>query len=412
MIKYEKHILDNGLTVILHQDLNSPMALVNVLYNVGARDENPEQTGFAHLFEHLMFGGSINIENYDEPIQRASGENNAFTSNDITNYYINLPANNIETALWLESDRMLSLAFSEKSLEVQRNVVMEEFKERYLNEPYGDAWLLLRPLAYKVHPYQWPTIGKKLEHIADATLEDVKAFFKKFYCPANAILCIVSPLESAEILPLIKKWFEPIPSGDKYIRNLPLEPTQTEARTETVERDVPSNAIYKAWHMSSRNSPKYYAQDMLTDILSMGKSSRLQRVLVKEKKLFSSISCYVTGSLENGLIVLEGKVREGIDPKLANSAVDDLINDFCHSEIQDIELNKVKSKIESYIEFGKLQSGQIALSLSMGELIGNLELINTELGQYQAVSKDEVKAAAKEVFQANNCNTLFYLSKN
>src|SRR5690554_812885 len=232
MVKYNRFILKNGLRVLVHEDPSTPMAVMNILYDVGARDEDEDQTGFAHLFEHLMFGGSVNIPQYDKPLQLVGGENNAFTSNDITNYYITLPAVNLETAFWLESDRMLGLAFNEKSLEVQRNVVCEEFKQRYLNQPYGDAWLRLRPLAYQVHPYRWATIGRALEHIEQARMEDVKAFFAKHYTPENAILAVAGHVRTDDVKQLAEKWFGPISSGERYVRRLPVEPEQLEPRRE------------------------------------------------------------------------------------------------------------------------------------------------------------------------------------
>ena len=293
MIQFEKITLKNKLTLIIHQDKSTPMACVNILYNVGARDEDESKTGFAHLFEHLMFGGSINIPSYDEPLQLVGGENNAFTTNDITNYYCTVPAANLETAFWLESDRMLSLAFTDKSLEVQRSVVIEEFKQRYLNQPYGDVWLLLRPLAYKVHPYKWSTIGKEISHIENAVMSDVKAFFKEHYCPANAILVVAGNVDRENVIQLAEKWFEPIEAGKATVRNLPVEPAQTEERTLTVHRDVPQNAIYKAYHMCARVDKEYHTIDIMSDILSRGNSSRLYKTLIKDKKLFSEINAYV-----------------------------------------------------------------------------------------------------------------------
>ncbi|MGZ4038866.1 MAG: M16 family metallopeptidase, partial [Bacteroidia bacterium] len=289
MIHFEKFKLKNNLTVIVHEDKSTPLACINILYDVGARDEDENKTGFAHLFEHLMFGGSINIPNYDEPLQLVGGENNAFTTNDITNYYCTVPAENIETAFWLESDRMLSLAFTDKSLEVQRNVVIEEFKQRYLNQPYGDVWLLLRPLAYKTHPYRWATIGKEISHIETATMSDVRAFFKEHYNPGNAILVVAGNVDPAQVKQLAQKWFEPIEAGAKPRRRLPKEPKQTEARHLTVERDVPVDSIYKAYHMCSRNDKNYHTVDLISDILSRGNSSRLYNALIKEKQLFSEI---------------------------------------------------------------------------------------------------------------------------
>src|SRR3954465_12587241 len=304
MVKFNRFTLDNGLRVIVHEDSSTPLACINILYNVGARDENPEQTGFAHLFEHLMFGGSINIDSYDEPLQLVGGENNAFTTNDINNYYLTLPSENLETGFWLESDRMLSLAFSDKSLEVQRSVVIEEFKQRYLNQPYGDVWLLLRPMVYKVHPYKWDTIGKEISHIENAKMDDVKNFFKRFYCPNNAIMVVAGNIDLEEVKQLSEKWFGPIPKGPENKRNLPVEPAQTEARSLTVERDVPVDAIYKTYHMCSRYDKEYYAVDLISDILSRGNSSRLHNALIKEKQLFGDIHAYVMGDFDKGLFVV------------------------------------------------------------------------------------------------------------
>ncbi|MBL4654656.1 MAG: insulinase family protein, partial [Bacteroidia bacterium] len=304
MISYKKFKLKNGLTVIVHEDKSTPLAAINILYDVGARDEHFERTGFAHLFEHLMFGGSVNIPDYDNALQKVGGTNNAFTNNDITNYYIKLPAINLETGFWLESDRMLSLAFSEKSLRVQKNVVCEEFKERYLNQPYGDVWLSLRPLVYKVHPYQWPTIGKQLSHIREAQMKDVKAFFNKHYCPSNAILVVAGNVTLSQVKQLSKKWFEPIPGGKKPKRKLPKEPKQKEARFKTLKRDVPVNAIYKAYHMCSRNDKEYFIADLLSDVLAGGESGRLKQALVKKNAIFSNITVYQSGSYDKGMFVV------------------------------------------------------------------------------------------------------------
>ena len=283
MIQFEKFLLSNGLRVLVHRDTSTPMAVLNVLYDAGARDENPEQTGFAHLFEHLMFGGSINIPNYDGPLQVAGGENNAYTTNDLTNYYIQIPAENLETAFWLESDRMLSLAFTDKSLEVQRKVVSEEFKEHYLNKPYGDVWHKMRELTYKVHPYRWMTIGKELSHIENAKLDDVKNFFFKHYRPVNAILVVAGNVTVEKVKELAEKWFGDIPSGEKYNRNLPQEPPQLAACSLQLTADVPLDALYKCWHMYPRLDQRYYIADLITEVLSGGGSSRFFQALVKEK---------------------------------------------------------------------------------------------------------------------------------
>lgn len=411
MIKYSKHILKNGLRVILHKDESTPVACVNILYDVGARDENENKTGFAHLFEHLMFGGSVNIPDYDKPLQQVGGTSNAFTSNDITNYYETLPLENLETALWLESDRMLSLAFTPKSLEVQRNVVIEEFKQRYLNQPYGDVWLLLRPLAYKNHPYLWPTIGKEISHIENAAMEDVKAFFKKHYCPLNAILCIAGNMEEEKALKLAEKWFSDIPSGDPYIRNLPKEPVQNEPRELRVERDVPADAIYKVWHMCSRTSPKYYATDLISDILSRGKSSRLYQILVKEKRMFTEANAFVMGDLDEGLFVFSGKLVNGVSVEDANKEVERILYSFANEEIAEYELEKVKNVFESSKIFGDMSILNKAMALCYGELTGNINLINEEPENYRKITSAEIKNVAKEVLRPENCSTLFYLAK-
>ncbi len=411
MIQYKKHILKNGLRVILHQDESTPVVAVNLIFDVGARDEDSNKTGFYHLFEHLMFGGSVNIADYDKPLQEVGGTSNAFTSNDITNYYETLPLANLETALWLESDRLLSLAFTPKSLEVQRSVVIEEFKQRYLNQPYGDVWLLLRPLAYKTHPYLWPTIGKEISHIENATMDDVKAFFYKHYNPLNCVLCVAGNIQEDEVFSLIKKWFEEIPSGIKYNRNLPKEPAQTEARELTVERDVPVDALYKVWHMCNRVSPDYYATDLISDILSRGKSSRLYQTLVKEKKLFTEASAFVMGDLDEGLFVFSGKLVDGVSLKNANEEVEKIMYAFANESISDTELEKVKNTFESSKIFGDMSVLNKAMSLCYGELIGNINLINDEPANYRNVTSAQIKAMAAKVLRKENCSTLFYKAK-
>jgi predicted Zn-dependent peptidase len=408
MLQFERFTLNNGLKVIVHPDNTTPMVAVNLLYDVGARDENPEQTGFAHLFEHLMFGGSVNIPEYDEPLQMAGGENNAYTTNDITNYYIQLPLQNIETAFWLESDRMLSLAFSEKSLDVQRKVVSEEFKEHYLNKPYGDAWKHMRELAYKQHPYRWMTIGKELKHIEDAQLTDVKAFFAKHYSPSNAILCVAGKVSVDEVKALAEKWFGSIPSGEKYVRDLPVEPEQTEARQETVVADVPLDALYKAWHMSSRMHKPYYAADLITEIMGNGHASRLYLSLVKEQKLFSNISCYHTGSTDAGLLVIEGKIVEGKTIEAANEAVEQALEQLIQEGITESELQKAKNKIEAMISFEDMSLLSRANNLAFYELMGDADLMNHELEKYMDIDAAYIQQTAKDIFRKDNCNTLFY----
>jgi predicted Zn-dependent peptidase len=412
MIHFERFNLPNGLRVLVHEDHTVPMAVLNVLYDVGAKDENPNQTGFAHLFEHLMFGGSINIPSYDEPLQKVGGENNAFTNNDITNYYIQLPSINMETAFWLESDRMLSLAFSDKSLETQRSVVIEEFKQRYLNQPYGDVWLKLRPLAYQKHPYQWPTIGKEVAHIEDAKMEDVKAFFHKHYTPQNAILVVAGAVKLEEVKSLTHKWFGDIPAGNKYERNLPQEPVQLEARVQSTSADVPNDAIYKAFHIHERNSKEYYIADVISDILSRGESSRMYQELVKNKKIFSEVNAYITGDIEAGLFVLEGKPAKGITLEQADEALWEVVNHLKHSKIETRELQKIVNKLESSTVFGEMNLLNKAMNMAYYELLGDADLMNTEMDRYRSVTSEDIEQYATQVFAPTNCSTLFYHSNH
>ncbi|MBK6523045.1 MAG: insulinase family protein [Sphingobacteriaceae bacterium] len=409
MIEFDRFTLKNGLKVIVHQDKSTPMACVNILYDVGARDEDESKTGFAHLFEHLMFGGSVNIPNYDEPLQLVGGENNAFTTNDITNYYCTVPSENLETAFWLESDRMLSLAFTDKSLEVQRSVVIEEFKQRYLNQPYGDVWLLLRPLAFKNHPYKWATIGKEISHIETAVMDDVKGFFKKHYHPANAIMVVAGNVELKQVKELAEKWFEPIAAQPKTKRDLPIEQKQTQSRELTVHKDVPANAIYKTYHMCSRLDDNYYATDVLSDILSRGNSSRLYISLVKNKQLFSEINAYVSGDFDPGLLVISGKLNDGIDVKVAESAIVEELEKLKNGSISDDELQKCKNKVESSITFSETDVLTKATNLAISELLGNANEINNEIEKYNKVTKDQLKIVANGIFQNSNCSTLYYL---
>lgn len=412
MVHFERFTLENGLRVIVHQDTSTPMAVVNVMYDVGAKDEDPGRTGFAHLFEHLMFGGSKNIPVYDEPLQMAGGENNAYTTNDLTNYYIQIPAENLETAFWLESDRMLSLAFSKKSLNVQRKVVMEEFKEHYLNKPYGDVWLKMRELAYQVHPYRWMTIGKELSHIEHAELQDVKDFFFKHYRPVNAILSVAGNVTTGQVRTLAEKWFGPIESGEKYNRQIPVEPEQKNARKLEVFADVPLDALYKTWHMASRLDSGYYNADLITEILGGGASSRLHQKLVKERQLFSNIECYHMGTVDAGLLTIDGKLVKGVSIEEAEQAIEEELEKLKNERISDTELQKVKNKTESVIAFEDMSIMNRANSLAFYELLGNADLMNTELGRYQQVTAEDIQNEAAHIFREGNSNTLWYRSKN
>jgi len=411
MIKFDRFQLANGLRVLVHEDVSTPMVVVDVLYDVGARDEDPKKTGFAHLFEHLMFGGSVNIEDFETPLQLAGGENNAYTTNDFTNYYIQLPAENIETAFWLESDRMLSLAFSEKSLEVQRKVVIEEFKEHYINKPYGDAWFKMRELVYKEHPYRWMTIGSELSHIEQAQLGDVKDFFFKYYRPVNAILVVAGKVTTEQVRVLAEKWFGNLPSGEKYQRKLPREPRQEGPRKLELKADVPLDALYKCYHMASRTEPGYYVADLITEVLGGGASSRLHQALIKEKKLFSQIECYHTGSVDPGLVVIEGKLIKGVNMAEAEKAVEEELDKLKAAPITEKELTKIKNKTESAIVFEDMSVMNRANSLAIYELLGDVNMMNTELAKYQAVTAEEILTTSRQIFDPNNSNTLYYYSE-
>ena len=412
MIQFKKFTLDNGLRVIVHQDTTTPMAVLDVMYDVGARDEDPGQTGFAHLFEHLMFGGSVNIPSYDEPLQMAGGENNAYTTNDLTNYYIQLPAENLETAFWLESDRMLSLAFDENSLDVQRKVVSEEFKEHYLNKPYGDVWHKMRELAYQVHPYRWMTIGKELSHVENAQLQDVKNFFLKYYTPANAVLCVAGNVTIEQVKELSQKWFGSIPSGEKYTRSLPQEPKQISGRRLEIKAKVPLDALYKCWHIYPRLDKRYYTADLITDLLSGGGSSRLYQSLVKEKQLFSNINCFHFGSVDAGLLAIEGKLIKGVKMEDAEKAIEEELEKMKNELVQEAELEKVKNKTESLMAFEDIPLMSRAGSLATYELLGDANLMNKELEHYKAVTALDIQEESKNIFTENNSNTLYYYSEN
>ena len=411
MIEIGRHTLDNGLRIVHSEDKTTQMVALNLLYNVGARDEHPDHTGFAHLFEHLMFGGSVNIPDYDSPLQQAGGENNAWTNNDITNYYITLPRQNIETAFWLESDRMLSLAFTPRYLEVQRQVVSEEFKQRYLNQPYGDMGALVRELAYRVHPYQWCTIGKDISHITQATLDEVKDFFFRFYAPNNAILAVSGNITLEETIRLAEKWFGPIPQRDVRPRNLPQEPAQQEERRLSVERNVPADALSMTFHMVERTHPDYYAFDMLSDILSNGRSSRLVQHLVKEKAVFSTVDAYISGSVEAGLFHIMGNPVPGISLEQAEEAIRQELELLKNEPIAEEELEKVKNKYESNFIFANINYLDLATNLAYFELIGKAEDINTEVDKYRAVSASQIMRVAKETFVRENSSTLYYIAK-
>ena len=410
MIKFEKIQLSNGLKVIHHKDVSSPVAAFNLLYDVGARDEDPSRTGFAHLFEHLMFGGSANIPDFDLHLQKAGGHNNAFTSNDITNYYMTLPVSNLETAFWLESDRMNLLAFSEKSLEVQRSVVIEEFKQRYLNQPYGDVWLLLRPLCYNTHPYQWATIGKEIKHIEDATMEEVKSFFFKHYTPSNAILAVSGNIEMNDVQSLADKWFGPIEKRKKYIRNLPKESIQTKKRELWVERNVPSDMIFLAFHMDQRTGLDYQVTDLISDLLGRGKSSRFYKNLIKDQSKFIELNAYVMGSVDNGLFVISGKPNKDTSLKEAYNLIWKEIDKVKENTIEKRELQKLKNKIYSTTTFQEMSLLNKSMGLCFNELLGDANEINNEINKYKIIDQVRVNEVARSILKEENCNVLYYKS--
>ncbi|MDQ3392936.1 MAG: insulinase family protein [Bacteroidota bacterium] len=408
MIEYKKFSLENGLRVLVHEDNATPLAAVNILYNVGSRDEDEQKTGFAHLFEHLMFGGSQNISSYDTPLQLVGGENNAFTSPDITNYYITLPAINLETAFWLESDRMLSLSFDPQVLEVQRKVVIEEFKQRYLNQPYGDVWLHLKPAAYQVHPYKWNTIGKEISHIENATMEDVKSFFYKFYRPNNAIMVVAGNVNYDLVKEYVEKWFGDIPAGPALNRNLPKEPKQQEKKFIEISGKVPLDALYKVFHIPGRADENYHAADLVSDVLGRSNSSRLHEILVKEKKIFNDINAYLTGSADPGLMVISGKVNKGISLETADKAVESILLELQENPLDKEELEKVKNQAETTLIFGEVEFLNRAMSLAYYAFLGDAALINQESTKIQKVTAEDFQASAKEILRPENSTTLYY----
>jgi predicted Zn-dependent peptidase len=403
MISFEQFTLANGLQVIVQEDPATTMAVVDVIYNVGSRDEDENLTGFAHLFEHLMFGGSENIPSFDTPLQKVGGENNAFTTPDLTNYYISVPAQN-----WLESDRMKQLAFNTQSLETQRKVVIEEFKQRYLNQPYGDVWLKFRPLIYTKHPYRWPTIGAGIQHIEEAKMDDVKAFFQKHYVPSNAVLVVAGRVKLAEVKALAEKWFGPIPSGVKPVRNLPQEPEQTDNRSMEIVADVPANRIYKAYPVVGRYEPGYHAIDLMADLLGRGESSYLYEHLVQKKRIFDSIGTYQTSSIDPGLLLIQGQVSDEVDIATAEEALEKAIHDFATSEISEKDLQMVKNQAEASLVFGEVEVLNRAMNLAMAANAGDANLVNMEAEKIASVQKVELEKWAQRLFLKGKSNTLYY----
>ena len=411
MIPYTKKILPNGLTVVVNRDRASKLAAVNILYKVGARNENPARTGFAHLFEHLMLRGTREVPNFDLPVQMASGDNNAFTTNDYTVLYITLPKDNIETALWLESDRMEGLEITPAKFEAEKKVVIEEFRQRYLNQPYGDQTMLLRALAYKVHPYRWATIGLTIDHIAGATLEEVEAFYRAHYRPSNAVLSISADIEEERMLELAEKWFAPLADHPADAVAVPQEPVQTEARREEVERDVPASTLTVAYHMGGRTDADFYTADLVSDLLSGGDSGRLYTHLVKERQLLSSVNAYVTGDVDPGLFVFTGQLLPGVTPETAEAAFREEIALLQTTPATVYEIEKVKNKFEANTLFGELNVMNKAMNLGFYEMLGDLELINREVDLYRAVTDEQIRSFSSRTFRPENSSTLIYNTK-
>lgn len=384
---------------------------MNILYKVGARNEDPRRTGFAHLFEHLMFRGTREIPNFDLPVQMASGDNNAFTNNDYTDFYITLPKDNLETALWLESDRMEGLDITPAKLEAEKKVVIEEFRQRYLNQPYGDQTMLLRALAYKVHPYRWAAIGLTTDHIAEATLEDVEAFYRTHYRPSNAVLSISADIEEERMLELAEKWFAPLADRPADAAPIPQEPAQTEARREEVERDVPAPTVTVAYHMGGRTDAGFYTADLVSDLLAGGDSGRLYTHLVKERRLLSSVNAYVTGDVDPGLFVFTGQLLPGVTPEEAEAAFREEIETLQTASAAAREIEKVKNKFEANTLFGELNVMNKAMNLGFYEMLGDLALINREVGLYRAVGDDDIRSFSSRTFRPENSSTLIYNTK-
>lgn len=408
MINYQKHTLPNGLTVVVNRDRSSKLAAVNLLYKIGARNENPSRTGFAHLFEHLMFRGTKAVPDFDTPVQMACGENNAFTNNDYTDFYITLPKDNLETALWLESDRMEGLDITPAKLEAEKKVVIEEFRQRYLNQPYGDQTMLLRALAYKVHPYRWAAIGLATDHIAGATLADVESFYRTHYRPSNAILSISADMEEERMLELAEKWFAPLADHPSATAAIPQEPMQTQARRQEVERDVPASTVTVAYHMCARTKPDFYTADLVSDLLSGGDSGRLYTHLVKERNLLSSVNAYITGDVDPGLFVLTGHLLPGRTVEEAEEAFAREIEELQTLPASDYEIEKVKNKFEANALFGELNVMNKAMNLGYYEMLGDPGLVNREVELYRSVTAAELTDFARRTFRAARRSTLIY----
>lgn len=411
MIQFDSFTLDNGLTVIANQDDKTPLVAVNLLYRVGAKNENPKATGFAHLFEHLMFSGSKNFQSYDEAIQMMGGESNAFTNNDFTNYYLTLPADFLPHALDLEADRMQNLNINVQSLEVQRNVVIEEFKQRYINQPYGDLWAEIRRLAYKVHPYKWQTIGSDISHIENASLEQVRSFYDNFYQPSNAILSISGNVSLNSVKEEVERTFGKMEYKRTIFPVYSMEPQQKDNRRIKVFRDVPSNVICIIFPMSRRKDRQYFVQDLLSDVLSNGKSSRMYQSLVVEKKLFTEINAFISGDDDAGLFIVMGKYCDGISLEQGEEAIWHELKSVCENPVSEQELRKMKNKNEASATFSNMKILDKAMNLAYYAHLGEPDRINKEREFYNSVTIRDLQQAAEQMFHLD-CHSVLYYLKN
>lgn len=407
MINYETFTLTNGLKVIVHQDKSIPKVVFNILYRVGSKDEESSRTGFAHLFEHLMFRGSKNIPKYDTPLQRVGGQNNAFTSADVTNYYLNLPANQLETAFWLESDRMLELGLTEEKLETEKEVVINEYKQRYLNQPYGDAQLRMREMAFKVHPYRWTPIGQKMSHIAQATMEDVKDFFYGYYAPNNATLVVAGDVDMDQVHRLTEKWFGPIPKRPLKKHLIEQEPAQETARQETCHGPVPHPAVYKMYHIPAHTDPNYYTFEIIAALLASGTNSRLYQKLVKQQKVAMSVSAFSWQLHDPGVMSIDGHVAEGHSIAAYETAVQETLNELQNTT--EADLQRMKNKLEAGHVMEQTSLFQKALNLAFSDTLGDVRLTNEVVNRFHNVTLNQVKEAAATYFVPNNASTLYYL---
>lgn len=406
MVEYSRYRLDNGLTLIVNENHDTPLVTVNILYCVGSRNENPNRTGFAHLFEHLMFGGSKNAPDYDLVVSRMGGENNAFTNTDITNYYLTFPAEYLEEALKLEADRMVNLILSERSLEVQKRVVTEEYNQRYMNQPYGDSWMLLRDLCYEKHPYKWCTIGADIRHVQEATLGDVKSFYDRYYRPGNAIMAVAGNVDTSKVKELVERYFGGIPDGKEREYFDGKEPEPQESRRKVVERLVPATAIYMAWLMPGYKCRDYYVCDLLSDILSNGQSSRMYESLVKRQGLMSEVTAVITGEEGPGLFLVKGKLNDGVNIEDAERAIVAELECLKNEPVSEIELQKVKNKFENTFVFSQYKAADCAANLCYYEWLGHIEYVNTEPEQYASIMPSDLQRVARNIFMENRSRTL------